>query len=646
MDDQSKVQYIQAVHSMLTQRFATLRTQQKRAYDYVIGDQITAEIRKKLTDHNRPALVYNLLLPLLLYVCGILYRDRVKMRAAPFNEGDEEKSWMHTLLVGDYAIGEDGYREISKAAIDSAIGKIGWVNQFWSTREDPEGRWLVESFDPFMVMWDVDGRREDQKDWRYIDVSAFYSAEEIIQIYDKYLDDEMREKIRNEASRIEGIPRTPGQPIGWIQRIWNSALEFTGVKRRTDTGEVNDYIDSRHGVYRVVEFHDRRTVDKSFIYSPYTRESMEIPADKKMDESYQAELLNSDQYPGGQILTRVDEQLWITVVVPALITDKPVVEIPYPIQGKGFSLKPIFCYSFHPDLTKATSIMDSLLDPQDSYNQRRMSMLEWIMDAVNPDYLVPKGSIKPEDKANWQSKDRGVLKEFIPRVGQKPEPEKPLAEGSLLQGFAAEDQDLIAKISGLSPNLQGFKESQRESGTLYARRVQQGLTMLTYFFGNVEAAMRWIFNYCDAGMQKYLTLPRAIRLFSPENGDPTWLQLNMPTIQGVMNDVSQGEYDFRPDKTQLGETAKQMKFMEAMEFVMVMPPEMVYWPLLFELWDSPVSKKMKQFAEMRMGVIEKQLTNADQAQNVNAALQAAGAIQQLSAPPAAPNPQQQARQRR
>jgi hypothetical protein len=620
------VQKIQGVWMMLRDTFNDLRNQQIRSYNYVIGDQISKELRKKLTEAKRPALVYNLLIPLIVYIAGMLAQNKTRMKAVPVRMGDEESAGLHTVLVSDYAIGDEGYFEISKAALDAAIAKVGFVNQYWSTRKNPEGSWICEAFDPLMVMWDPDGRRSDQEDWRYLTVSAMYTAEEIIQVYEKYLTPEQRKKILDEAERIEGYPRKQLKPLGWWKRLWTSAQQFLGKERHLDMGLTNDFVDSRNGIYRVIEFHDKRMVTRSYAYSPLTRASEEIPSESRMDEGAKLATLNKvgpdggPAFPMGQILDKTNTEMWMTVVVPWLMPDMPIFEIPYPIQNRGFQLKPIFCYDFHVDRIKTASIIDSLLDPQDSYNQRRMSMLEWIMDAVHPDYMVPADSIAPENEAAWTSKDRGVLKKYTPVGNMRPEKENPLPQGAQLEVFAAEDRDIVQMTSGITPNLQGFKETNRETGVLFAQRVQAGIVMLGYFMGQIERAMKGIFNYADSGMQKFLTLPRAIRLLDESSGDPYWLQLNMPTILGVMNDVSQGEYDFKPDQTQIGATAKQMKFVEAMEFVKTVPPQLVDWTQLFDLWDSPVSKKMKQFAQQMMGQMVQQ-------QQIEAAANLAGSVQ-------------------
>jgi hypothetical protein len=525
-------------------------------------------------------------------------------------------------LVVKWAVGDDGYKVISKAGVDAVIAKIGWVNQYWTTRRNQEGEWVVESFDPFMVMFDPDGRKLDQSDWRYMDISGMYSAEEIIALHRDFLTPEQVEKIRAAAERLEGTYSKISKPKGWADRVYQGALNVLsgGAERRILTeGLIDEWKDARNGLYRVVEFHDRRTVTEKFRYNPVTRETVRVEdlpggtADAEGNPSLnpspvgEGNILGMGLAPEGEFAGWITdevsrEEMWKTAICPALLQDEELFEMPYKVQGRGFQHKAVFCYDFHPDLTKAASVVDALISPSDSYNQTRMSLLEYLMRAVNPDWLVPKGSIDPLHQAVWESNDRGKMKEFTPigMSGLKPEREAPLIQGAGLQTFSEMNHEIIQQISGINPNMQGRQESSKESGVLYAQRVQQGQMMLMFFFGHLQDAMKELFGYCFAGMQKHLTTPRKLRLLDDES-NPEWLAVNWPTVEGIMNDITAGEYDFKPDFAQLGQTAKQMKFYEALEFVKTVPPELVDWTLLFELWDSPVAKRMKSYAERMMG---------------------------------------------
>ena len=612
----NRVMKVQAIYERMRTQWATFRSQALKAYEYTIGNQIDDDVREQLRKENRPAMVFNLIQPKIVTIAGLLESNKMYMRAVPQGEGDEKLADMHTQLVSDWAMrGCNGIKEITKASMDAAIGKIGWLNNYWSTKEDIQGKWYTESYDPFMILFDADARRQDQKDWRYMCVTGFYTADEIISIYAEYLDEATIAAIQEADERVSGIRNRDGDiPASWVDRVWSGVQDFftrAVINKKTtnyEGGVINDFVDSRMGRYRVIEFHDRRTRVRTVFYNTQTRETKEmdggeknVPSQEKVMAQQQLDALNLMTGGGWVQKTFVTNEMWTTACAPWLLPNEMLYEKKYPVQGRGFQFKPIFCYDFHPDITKTQSLIDILIDPQDSYNQRRMTFLEWLMDAVNPDTMAPKGSIEPADLPTWQNKIRGKIKFFKVTQGQKPERQHPLAEGTALKTFSDEDRDLAEVLTNITPNAMGQTENKNESGVLFAQKVQRALTALSYFFGNVQFAMKEVFNYCDGNLQVFMDSQRKVRLLQNDK-DPMWLPLNWPTLQGVINDVTQGEFDFETDTVQLGETARQVKFAEAMEFVKTVPPELVKWDELFKLWDSPVSEIMGQWAAQMLGV--------------------------------------------
>ena len=635
-------------------RFSAVRAEALRNYNYVSNRQLNPKVIEDLHAENRPALIFNILQPLILYLAGTLASNKQAMKASPLRYGDELLAELHTVLVSDYAVeGCDGYEEIAKAAIDAIIGKVGWLNMHWSTREDPEGRPIIESFDPFMMMWDPDGRKEDQSDWRYQCPSGMYGAEEIIGIFAQDLSPEMMLKVRNEADRLEGAFRKLGQPVGWLDRVFSTARDIwetvPGISHATEsrTGLQSLFFDGRNGLYRVNEWHERRSVMRRWIYNPQTRQKQELPqASPSMKPEDDAAMIQAQvaQYPGAMLQQIPQEEMWVTVACPTLLPDNVLLEKPYAVQGKGYQHKPIFCYPFHPNLLETSSVVDALISPQDSYNQRRMTMLEYIMDTVNPKIDAPQDSIDPKYINDWKSKERGVIRFFKVIGGLKPEPRIPVVDKNALAAFSEEDRDLVQKISGISPNSQGYKESSNEPASLYAQRVRQGQVMMSFLNSHVLRTMKGSFRYLDGMIQQFMTTPRKVRLLSepPKNmpgvekisqgeQDYYWRSVNWPTLRGLLNDTRQGEYDFKPDFTQLGETAKQMKFLEASEFIKTIPPQFVKWASYIKLWDSPAADELAEYAEQMQQQSDAQRQQQVEAQRGAQALQQAGGEAKLLA---------------
>lgn len=477
-----------------------------------------------------------------------------------------------------------------------------------------------------MVYGDPNGRKLDQSDWRYLIYTGWWTCEEIIAMLPD-IPPEVAKEMRVEAEKFEGAYRrkTGGKPVGWFARTWGSAEDWWNTDRgRTSTeSTIDDLRDVRSGLYRTVEFHDRRMVQTAWLYNPSTRDKIRIPKEKEQDREYLQLLLAA--HPGYALKNIALEELWLTVIAPGLLPNRILLEMPYVIQEKGFAIKPVICYDWHPDLTQSQGVADAIISPQDAFNQRHMSMMDWLLDSINPTYDAPAGSIDAQDIADWTSPERGKIRFYKPVGQQKPEARWPNPHiAQALSGMSEEHKDLVAKISGIPLNLQGHMESATESGVLFSQRVQAGMTNLAYLNRHSQETLRFVFNYMDRLIQEFLTLPRAVRVLGqpvegmegvqipPGARDYYWLQVNWPTLDRVLNDVRQGEFDFRPDQTQLGETAKQLKFLEAMEMVRLMPPDyqMAAWPMVVRLWDSPVADELhgllKQLMTSNMSAQEQQ----------------------------------------
>jgi hypothetical protein len=650
--DKQKVEKIVSIWDSLDTRWKSFYQEVIRNFEYLCDNQIIPEIRAQLKADERPELVFNFLLALVNYIAGVIATNKFKMRAIPIRMGDEQKAELHTVL-NEWAMQNcDGDYEIARAAVMACIAKIGWTNNYWDASAPNGGRWVTKSYDPFMIRFDPDTKNEDLSDCRYMAVSGYYSAEEIIAIYDlDKINPTKAKKIRDNATKLEGSYPKETKPKGWLNAVfggaadwWNSGKEQTSWYQQDSL--IDNYCDARMGIYRVVEFHDRRKYSKKYAYNPQTRQPEEVGHDVMNDASKMKDY--EDEHKDWFIFDDVKNELWITAVCPRLLDDDVLLEVPYPIQDKGFQFKPIFWHSFHPDLTRSRGILDNLISSQDYFNQRMMSFLEAVMRGVNPDWLVDDQAISEENLVEWQSKKRGrILKHKGMGKDNKPERLHPMGEVlNSLQGSAEMIFDLQPKLSGVSPNQMGFKESSKESGVLYNQRVQAGLTALGQAFAHIQRSMSQIYDYCDRGLQIFLTTPRAVRILGePPKGmegvvmnqdqqDMYWLQVNQELLDGVLNDVSQGEYDFKPDLTQLGQTAKQAKFMEGMELLKSIPPKFqeVLAPLVVGIWDNPIaveaSRRMNQVLEAEVGMrLEDQQTNL-----LGKQVALAGATKQLNAP--------------
>src|SRR3990167_2788261 len=634
----SREAQLSSAWTALQNRWSDFRDAQVKSYNYAIGDMLDPDVRKELKAEGRPIFEFQLPNQTILYLAGKLKKDTTRIKAVPVRSDDVDDSEFITSLVNDWAMGNcDGYNEMAGAGIDAAVGKVGYVSNYWDIRRDPEGKWYTGRIDPFLVMFDPDCKKLDQDDCRFVSYSPMMSADEIIQVYKRYLTPELISEIRQEASLYENATVSVFQKArAWFDRIGTPVGTPFNVEReaRRKSGLLTPFVDAKEGLYRVIEWHDRRTVTKKYVYSPVTRDVIEIPEEKHLDEAYIVSEMK--KIPGAVVQDDSTELQYITVACPALIKDKFILEQPYMVQGHGYSIKWVLCYNFHPDVLKTQSVLDSLIAPVDMYNQRMMSSVQLVGDTLNPPIDAPKGSIDPDDMSSWRSQARGVIRFWNIRGGFKPEPRKPdMSVFNILQVLAEEGKNLGDYISAISPNARGYQESSKESGVLFESRRAASEVMTAHFFDNMQEFMCNVFDYTFASIQKFMTFERTLRLFNDE-GDPYWLAVNRETLEGVMNDLTKGEYDFKPDIAAIGETARKeaVATLAGVSELFSADPVMgmAVGAAILRNMDVPEAKKLAAFAEQRIGVAVNAEQMQAQQQAVSDQLGAARQVKQLSEP--------------
>lgn len=626
----NKVAMLQSAWQQGEMKWGDYRRRQIKAFDFSVGNIIPRDVREELQRQRRPIYELQLFKPLLVWMAGKLKRDATKMKAIPIHRGAEDGAYMHTVLVNDWAMEQcSGYKEIAKAAIDSWICGFGAFNNYWSSRSDPEGKHYTRSLDPTAIGFDPDCRDViGQEDMRYLWYSKMHTMDELISIWQLVLDEEIIKKMRSRAEEIEGMYRD-GEgsytPRSWSDRNQNITISTrnTTFRQQRNGGLISDFADARSGLYRHIEWHDKRYVVRKLVYSPgMNREQwVEIPSDKLNDRDYIDHTMHQTASQDGRqrpmfkhpmVHEMQEEQLWVQVAVPALLTDELMIEQRYSVEGGGFSIKILPCYDWHPDATEVRGEMDSQIPAIESFNQHIMSMHEAVMDMNNPSYDFKKGSIALENLKDWKSKQRGKLREW--QGDEKPEPRQIGAEG--FRALQAETQMVDTyheRIGGISPAAMGRQQTAKEGIGLASLRAQKTEVMVSHFLDNYQEVMKHAFRYTDRELQEFLTYTREIGILQ-DTEDPKWITLNEQTLQGIKNNVRSGEYDFKPDLAALGESARKDNFLTLVQIAeMFRQDPTVLYMLMTEVMknaDFPNASKMSKFMEEKAQYMVQKETEA------------------------------------
>ena len=607
-----------------------------RAYNGIVGSYLSEEAEKKLESEQRPNEVLNFLLPMINTVSGMIAGNKLAIKANPIRRGDEDGALLRTVLVSDYAMGLcNGYRESAKSHTDAAICGIGWTTNYWDVNLS---RWITRAYDPFMCMNDPDAISESDDDSRFRFVSAYYSVDEILKIFD--LDPEIASAIKEEAKKIENTTVNP-KSSKWLQRIFGGAADFFSQKHYENMrySLANSMMDMQNGIYRVIEFHDKRQIETGYLFNPQNQDVFQVPDEVNNDKQKKSELLQA--YPkeqGWLYQTEKNDEIWTIAVCPTLSPSKCLINKKHPIQGYGFQHKPTYWYSYHPDKTKVMGILDNLLALNDYFGKLKMTQLDATLRGVFPDISYEDGALEPKHLAEWQSKEIGKMKSWK-KGFNKPEREKIMPEViSALNNISEDFFELRNELSGIPKASQGFQDSSKESGVLYRQKVQMGAISTETPNDHIRRNMENTFNYCSEALRVFMTLPEEVRILSePPAGlqgvemdqktqDAYWLKINWNIVNGKLNDVSAGQYDFRADTTQLGQTGKLATFAQDLDLLnmaaKILPEAAALMlPIVLRESDSPSGKDMadvaEKMAQMKLGIqqnaAQKQIAGSDMA---------------------------------
>jgi hypothetical protein len=623
-----------------------------RAYNGVIGGGISKETHERLESEQRPSEVLNFLLPMTNTISGMISGNKLAIKANPLRKGDEKSALFRTVLVSDYAIGQKGYEEMAASHTDAAICGRGVVNNYYSTQLR---RWVVEAFDPFMVMGDPDADPQNESKERYKFVSAYYSVDEILNIFD--LDPEIADAIKKAAKDTEGTSNNI-KSSKWAQRIFGGAADT--IPNADKYGNLmNSMIDLRNGLYRVIEFHDKRQIETGYLFNPQSGDVFSVDQEVSSDPQKKSELLQAyPQTQGWLYQTDKKDEIWTIAICPTLSPSKTLINKKHPIQGKGFQHKSTYWYSYHPDKMEARGVLDNLLSLNDYFSKLKMTQLDAVLRGVFPDVTYEDGTLTDAQLTEWKSKEVGKMKPYKKGMN-KPEREKIMEEViSSLGGLSSDFFELRNELSGIPKASQGFQDSSKETGILYRQKVQMGAISTETPNSHIRRNMVNDFNYCSEGLRVFMTLPEQVRILSePPEGlegvemdqttqDAYWLKLNWQDVGRTINDVTAGEYDFVADMTQLGQTGRMAQEAASMDYLnlaaKIMPEAAAAMlPKILEESELPIGKDLakiiKPLIDIKLGVQQ----NAAQKQIVGSDLALANTAEQTMNPQQQPQPTEQ-----
>ena len=582
-------------------QFKNFFTESMQNFKRMAGYIYSAADLNKLELEKRPKFVYNFLLPIILQLMGNFLNNQSRVEASPRTMGDIKLTNIMTDVL-DYIhyTANDLQGELSQAYGNAIIGRIGWIAQDWLTKKDSDGMMSIENYDPFRLMYDNTYVKRDLSTSKWVMDRGWYSPEEIRKIWAASKPD-MYDEITDKAKMYLGTdPMKNDKLISYVERIWGVAQAYPGkdqgydeVTRLVDGLLYNnqEYFDVNKGLFKVIEFHERRSDKLKAIYDADKNKWYDIS--KKIDLSPDGKSYDNDklqairqqfQYP--VIRDEIIEQIYVTSVCPAF--NMKLFEAPYKVQNGNFKYTPIFCFDFGADSLDWKSYVDHIIDPVMSIVLRSNTLDTYMLKATVGERIVETDAFEDEtQREDFNSNKIGQIKEVAPGgLGKIKDTQLPTIPQGIVQDVEMKKQ-MIKEIVGVQGNSMGQQQTSSENAKLFGYRVAQSDIMQNLIQDNAIAQLKMVGRNTIDNAQKFLGVNRAIQI-SRDETDPYWLQINEGDITKLFLDedgnvskeeripgsINTGKFDIILSKAPFGEAAKQAEFQENVTLAQIIAKEL------------------------------------------------------------------------
>ena len=234
-------------------------------------------------------------------------------------------------------------------------------------------------------------------------------------------------------------------------------------------------------------------------------------------------------------------------------------------------------------------MVTDLLDPQKERNRRRMQALHILTTLINSGVITVSGTVENPDQLQMLGSRPGVvitLKKgvIIDQVFRRLDPTN-WPQG--LFQYEQEAKENLREISGANVDLRGIKEGGAEPGYAIALRQRAGLTQVEEYYDN-ERRTKQIEGHLGLDlMQSLWTYHKFLRIAGEQA-----VEINRPTAEGIMNDITIGQYDVKID---VSKSAPSLRYANLEQVVMLRRDMQVLIPdqEITELTDIPEPIKQK-----------------------------------------------------
>lgn len=519
------------------------------------GRQWSPEDREVLAEEGRPAFEFNQIMPKINTALGYQIANRMDIGFRP-RSGEASQDVASTLSKLAMQIADNNKLHWLESQVfgDGLIQQRGYFETYISYEDTMLGEVKIKTLDPLDVIPDPDAKSYDPDDWADVIISKWLTLDEIEALYGT----EARTKVAD-AKEEESFDFGDDEDGTPRNRFGDDNTSFTELGSETSSG----------GVKRV------RVIDRQYWEIDQAEVLITLTGDIRVIEGMGEARISAMKADGAfQTKRRVRRVKWVVSTRNVTLHDdwSPFLH---------FTVVPYFPF-FRRGLTRG--LVDNAIGPQQMLNKALSQFIHIINTTANSGWISWEGTIQNMDEEELE--ERGaetglniVLGKDVP-VDKRPQK---IAANQIPQGLdriVERAAMLLEQATGINESMSGGS-GQEVSGIAIQTKQFAAQQQLAVPLDNLARTRAMLATRILELVQAFYDDPRVIRITeTDERGreQTEELQLNHPTAQGILNDLTLGEYDVVITEVPQQITFENSQFLQIIEMIDKGAP--IPWPFV------------------------------------------------------------------
>lgn len=509
---------------------------------FYAGDQWAQEDLAKLQREGRPALTINQILPTINTMLGEQAANRADIRFKPRRMGDDATaSLLHKVTQSVLDDNQFQWKE-SEVFADGLIEDRGYFDIRMDFDKNVFGDIDIDVLDPSHVIPDPDGSEYDPDTWNEVFITWWKSVDEVEADYGKEAADKVRLNGANGATNAEVTD--------------TDAFRF---RKTFGEGHHETVVPEGQGQY---ELRSVRLVERQYRvrhrgkqYVTQYGDLVNVP-EVWSDERIQAHAEEQGYYIVEREISRI--RWTVTAGEGVLLFDD---WSPY----ESFTVVPFFPYYRR---GRAFGVVRNLISPQEQLNKTESQELHIINTTANSGWMIQKGSL-PAGKTAADVEREGSKTGFVLEYNagfNPPEKIQPNQVPTGVDRLSVKSTEAIRAISGIHQAMQG-NASPEMSGRALSSQISRGQVQMQKPLDNLARTRHIVARMLLRLIQTYYTEERVIYMTNDLEPEATEEEvvINQQTAQGVINDVTVGDYAIVISQQPARDSYRETQFSNAFE---------------------------------------------------------------------------------